>query len=978
MAIYKRDIANINLETGNIHRTFLNHSIGYMDQKADHFGIRVFRNGEPVDLTGVSVQGVFMPPQGSPIAITGSTYTIVSGNTAEVILPQACYNYDGQFTLAIKLVDSTNSVTGTMRIVDGMVDNTHASGTVAPTSAVPTYQEILSTYDDMVAATAAANGAIAPLYANLTFPVKAGQYAIVDGALKRAIVDIATSEAYTAAHWTNAKLGPDLCDVKSALSYASESTESDIERITGNRALIFSQGFYGTASIQYTGEVYWQPSVNFVTAICPCVPGDKFSIKINGSTGVTRGYYFADSNMQHVSHWTSSGDLESGITAPSNAAYFCVNNRITSLPKGYYAYKGIPIGEKVVAANNRITQIEETLLQADEWIEMPFKITDGYFIRYTDGTIGASDTASITDFISIDFYDQLYYKRRTSTSSSGSAGIAFYNNDFECIGGESSLFNQETNEYVWQMIAVPENASYVRCTMFSDTTTYGNFEIKGHSQIGKFLSDVTDTIYYPITEQEGIAYGGMTSKGVSTTSPRRLRYLFDEKGAVNVKAGSTITPNDGYKFAVALYSSYNSNSDFVLIDYIAMRTTTYTIPYNCFIRITFGTTDNDILWSKDDEGQITLTEEGAAAAAGALVLNLIGGTLKEEIENIESRTLSDIWDEVNRLETDIPLNALAYHALFDDLVTNGKLTRTLIGKQDNDDDYPIYLYTLRNDMSHLNSSYKIIQWNGSNELYNRPKIWLDSGIHGNERTTPYVLFDFINKLCTKIEYQEMRNAFDWYIVPLVNPWGFSNSAIKTSTGVLDNGSTYNSSNKDQYTIVANNSTTHQGIRRNKDGIDINRDFSDFVTDEAQMLRDLLDDLTEDDRDFIFAIDSHQATAGDDVNVIGAFMSLNYSASAADKAFMWGKWMQAGAKTEMLIANDTDRDLVQSVYSWASTNNPTARNFLKNYADYAMCFEGGQTCLYYSQSQVWSNPVARNFSNTQYQLFLHILTQHWMV
>ena len=217
MAIYKRDIASINLETGTIHRTFLNHSIGYKDQKADHFGIRVFRDGEPVDLTGVSVQGVFMPPQGDPIAITSGN--IVSGNEAEVVLPQACYNYDGQFCLAIKLVDSNNSVTGTMRIVDGMVDNTHASGTVAPTSAVPTYQEILSTYDAMVAATAAANGAIAPLYATLTFPVKAGQYAIVDGALKRAIVDIATSEAYTAAHWTNAKIGPDVSDLKSALTH---------------------------------------------------------------------------------------------------------------------------------------------------------------------------------------------------------------------------------------------------------------------------------------------------------------------------------------------------------------------------------------------------------------------------------------------------------------------------------------------------------------------------------------------------------------------------------------------------------------------------------------------------------------------------------------------------------------------------------------------------------------------------------------
>ena len=150
MAVFKRDMVDINLETGNIHRSFLNHAIGMKDQLADHFGIRVFRNGEPVNLTGVSVQGVFMPPQGGdPIAITSGN--IVSGNEAEVVLPQACYNYDGPFTLAIKLVDSTNSVTGTIRIVDGMVDNTHASGTVAPTSAVPSYQEVLAAYEQAIA-----------------------------------------------------------------------------------------------------------------------------------------------------------------------------------------------------------------------------------------------------------------------------------------------------------------------------------------------------------------------------------------------------------------------------------------------------------------------------------------------------------------------------------------------------------------------------------------------------------------------------------------------------------------------------------------------------------------------------------------------------------------------------------------------------------------------------------------------------------
>lgn len=148
MAIYKENIVDIDLGKGQIHRAFLNHSIGMYDQQADRFGIRVFRDGEPVNLTGVSVQGVFMPPQGSPIAITSGN--IVSENVAEVILPQACYNYEGAFTLAIKLVDSTNEVTGTVRIVDGMVDNTHASGTVAPTDAVPTYQEILAVYDEML------------------------------------------------------------------------------------------------------------------------------------------------------------------------------------------------------------------------------------------------------------------------------------------------------------------------------------------------------------------------------------------------------------------------------------------------------------------------------------------------------------------------------------------------------------------------------------------------------------------------------------------------------------------------------------------------------------------------------------------------------------------------------------------------------------------------------------------------------------
>ena len=146
MAIYKNDIVDINLETGNIHRAFLNRAIGMTDNVADHFGVRVWRNGEAVSLSGVSVQGYFRDPRGNNIAITSGN--IVSGNEAVVILPQACYNYEGQFCLAIKLVGG--GVTGTMRIVDGVVSQTNTGGAVAPTGAVPTYQEVLAVYEDMV------------------------------------------------------------------------------------------------------------------------------------------------------------------------------------------------------------------------------------------------------------------------------------------------------------------------------------------------------------------------------------------------------------------------------------------------------------------------------------------------------------------------------------------------------------------------------------------------------------------------------------------------------------------------------------------------------------------------------------------------------------------------------------------------------------------------------------------------------------
>ena len=313
MAIYKRDIVDINLETGNIHRSFLKHSIGYLDQAADHFGIRLLRNGEPVDLTGVTVQGIFKPPQGNPIAITGDDYTSVEGNTAEVILPQACYNYDGQFCLSIKLVDVTNSITGTMRIVDGMVDNTHASGTVAPTGAVPTYQEVLAVYDDMVDALAdvasyAAN--FAPEFVQGTANA-AGSFVMNDGVLYLLPDGHTAGTTWANTTKTQANVGGQLSDLKSALDYESNSVSNELYDLTAITPT------YSKGSINNTtganNPINWCIRSQYMDAS----PGDEYCLKI--SDGSVAQVFFYNSST-YIPSGTPDTQIKNGsriYTAPA-------------------------------------------------------------------------------------------------------------------------------------------------------------------------------------------------------------------------------------------------------------------------------------------------------------------------------------------------------------------------------------------------------------------------------------------------------------------------------------------------------------------------------------------------------------------------------------------------------------------------------------------------------------------------------------
>ena len=138
MDYYKENMIDIDLETGSIHRSFLNHTVGEGDAEANRYGFRVFRNREPVSLAMAAVIGHFIRADGNTIELTGET----DGNTAWVTLEESCYAVEGQYTLAIKL--TSGSVVGTIRMVDGTVVNTTDGAVIDPGNVIPDLEDYLA------------------------------------------------------------------------------------------------------------------------------------------------------------------------------------------------------------------------------------------------------------------------------------------------------------------------------------------------------------------------------------------------------------------------------------------------------------------------------------------------------------------------------------------------------------------------------------------------------------------------------------------------------------------------------------------------------------------------------------------------------------------------------------------------------------------------------------------------------------------
>lgn len=137
MAVYKSDMLVMDLN-GSI-QVNAGKLLGEDDKQGDKIGVIIRENGADVSLSGFSCVGLFNRiGRGETVNITGT----VSGSEAYVILPQACYAYEGAFDLVLKMSNGTD--TSTVRIVRGTVVNTQMGIQIDPGHEVPDLTELLA------------------------------------------------------------------------------------------------------------------------------------------------------------------------------------------------------------------------------------------------------------------------------------------------------------------------------------------------------------------------------------------------------------------------------------------------------------------------------------------------------------------------------------------------------------------------------------------------------------------------------------------------------------------------------------------------------------------------------------------------------------------------------------------------------------------------------------------------------------------
>lgn len=278
---------------------------------------------------------------------------------------------NSDYTLTITYNDGTTWTSGSIRGATGATPNltigtvtTGAAGTDASASITGTAENpVLNLTIPKGADGDVSSASIASVY-NATKTYAVGDYVWYSGQLYKCTTEIATAEAWTAAHWTAVKIADDVKDLKSSLKYATGNTY--VQLING----YFVRDNYSVGTVvDYDNPLQGASNNNY--AVLDAEYGDVFIINGTGG-GQGRLWCFVDSDKKLISVATAGAIADNlRLIAPENASKIILNVIGNQPPTSF-------IGESAISKIQKTKSIIDTGYEK-QW--NPDDMSQGYWSR---------------------------------------------------------------------------------------------------------------------------------------------------------------------------------------------------------------------------------------------------------------------------------------------------------------------------------------------------------------------------------------------------------------------------------------------------------------------------------------------------------------------------------------------------------------------------------------------------------------------
>ena len=517
---------------------------------------------------------------------------------------------------------------------------------------------------------------------------------------------------------------------------------------------------------------------------------NKIYVYVGSETGYTNGnWYYYDG-----SHWVSGGvynsqGFETDKTlmisdAPADAK--TVGDKFDETDQNIQDTKD-EIEEDIGELSNAIKQLYD--------FESQIKLDVSYSesnksINYADGGTANNSTYNPTDYIDISLFETILYKRTGVTGSSNSSGMAFYRADKTYISGVQCALSQAYAGYLPNLYAVekPENAVYARFTTYKDTVSKGIFEAYGISALAAKFDDIDNDIkqlqayreeFFPVVIPS-VKVALSNGLFVEGTSQDRAITLSIPNGATQIDFLAGYQGADyGYGFVVnGEWVGYHSPATATEILDITLDipsgATAFKTYWNAVDFETYNKTQHFIVSIKaNDDIDFSINKSFAERNSFPIVFdNDFDSIPIISTAYTATSVVQDIYDLYDGLVSDYP----TYVEKIDCSDADSELTVTRPAYLSG---LPIYLYHF--------SPNRVIDINSNNDPVQRYNVFVVTGVHPDEKFNIVTTFHMMEAICgswaLNKNLEQVRTLIDFYVIPVLSPWGFVNNSRVNGNGV---------------------------------------------------------------------------------------------------------------------------------------------------------------------------------------------------